>query len=50
MASATLDNVLGNLGGWVANPQHIKPGSLMPPADLTGVELQALLAYLASLE
>ena len=50
LAAGTLDNVLGNLGGWVANPQHIKPGSLMPPADLTGVDLQALLAYLASLE
>jgi cytochrome c1 len=31
------------------DPQHIKPGNYMPPADLTGTELQALLAYLATL-
>lgn len=50
LASASLDNNLGNLGGWVTDPQHVKPGSLMPPVDLTGPELQALLAYLATLE
>lgn len=50
LASAAIDNNLGNLGGWIANPQHIKPGSLMPATDLTGTELQALLAYLATLE
>lgn len=50
LGSAVLENNLGNLGGWVSNPQHTKPGVLMPPATLTGVELQALLAYLASLE
>lgn len=50
LASAAIDNNLGNLGGWIADPQHIKPGSLMPATDLTGVELQALLAYLATLE
>jgi cytochrome c oxidase subunit 2 len=50
LASAVVDNTLGNLGGWISDPQHIKPGNLMPPADLTSVELQALLAYLATLE
>lgn len=51
LAAAMLPNNLGNLGGWVANPQHIKPGNLMPAADgLTGAELQALLAYLQTLE
>lgn len=50
LGSASLENNLGNLGGWVSNPQHSKPGSLMPPTALTGVELQALLAYLATLE
>lgn len=50
IGSALLENNLGNLGGWVSNPQHAKPGSLMPPANLTGTELQALLAYLVTLE
>lgn len=44
------ENNLGNLSGWIVNPQHIKPGNLMPPAELSSVELQALLAYLATLK
>lgn len=50
LAAATMENTLGNLGGWIADPQHSKPGNLMPAADLTSVELQALLAYLATLQ
>lgn len=50
LAAGTIENNVGNLGGWIANPQHIKPGNLMPAADLSGVELQALLAYLATLK
>ncbi|MEZ4617598.1 MAG: cytochrome c oxidase subunit II [Caldilineaceae bacterium] len=50
LGSATIENTLGDLGGWVSNPQHVKPGSLMPPTPLTGVELQALLAYLVTLK
>lgn len=51
LGAAMISNNLGNLGGWVANPQHIKPGNLMPATDgLTGAELQALLAYLQTLE
>ena len=50
LAAATLANNRGNLGGWIANPQHLKPGALMPPSELTGSELQALIAYLATLE
>lgn len=50
LGAGVIENNLGNLGGWIVNPQHIKPGNLMPPADLTSVELQALLAYLATLE
>jgi cytochrome c oxidase subunit II len=49
LAAGTLENNVGNMGGWILDPQHIKPGSLMPPTALTGEELQALLAYLASL-
>ncbi len=50
LASGILDNNIGSLGGWILNPQHIKPGNLMPSSDLSGPELQALLAYLATLE
>ncbi len=42
-------NSIGSLGGWVANPHGIKPGVLMPAAQLTGEELNALLAYLQTL-
>lgn len=50
LAAASVANNRGNLSGWIADPQHIKPGAYMPPSDLTGPELQALLAYLATLE
>ena len=51
LAAATLDNHVGTLAGWIADPQHVKPGNAMPPADtLTGTELRALAAYLASLD
>jgi cytochrome c oxidase subunit II len=50
LAAATVPNNHGNLGGWIADPQHLKPGNHMPPTELTGSELQALLAYLATLE
>ncbi len=50
LAAATIANNRGNLGGWIADPQHIKPGAFMPPTPLTGPELQALLAYLATLK
>jgi cytochrome c oxidase subunit 2 len=50
IAAGTLENNTGNLGGWIMDPQHIKPGAAMPAATLTGEQLQALLAYLTSLE
>ncbi len=39
-----------NLGGWVANPHGIKPGVLMPPAEMGGEDFQALLDFLLTLE
>lgn len=50
LAAATLPNTRGNLGGWIINPQEIKPGSQMPHTNLTGQELQALLTFLETLE
>ncbi|QOR40036.1 cytochrome c oxidase subunit II [Billgrantia diversa] len=50
LASATVPNRIGHLGGWITDPQHVKPGSRMPPSDLSPVELKTLLGYLESLE
>lgn len=50
LASVTIPNRRGDLGGWILDPQHIKPGNRMPATELDGPELQVLLAYLASLE
>ncbi len=46
LAAGALPNNRGALGGWITNPQHIKPGNLMPPSNLNSEELQALLDYL----
>jgi cytochrome c oxidase subunit 2 len=50
LAAASLDNNRGNLGGWIVNPQNLKPGAKMPATELTGQDLLALLAYLESLK
>ena len=50
LAAGTLKNTRGNLAGWIVDPQGIKPGVKMPPNDLSGSELQAILSYLTSLK
>jgi cytochrome c oxidase subunit 2 len=50
LGAGILANNPGNLAGWIVDPQRIKPGNQMPPMDLTGEELQAVLAYMATLE
>jgi len=50
LAAGSLKNTRGNLAGWIVDPQGIKPGVRMPPNDLSGSELQALLSYLESLK
>lgn len=50
LAAGILENNRGNLGGWIVNPQQLKPGNKMPPTSLSGTELQDLLAYLQSLQ
>jgi cytochrome c oxidase subunit 2 len=49
IAGGTLPNTRGNLGGWILNPDRIKPGTKMPAVPLSGGELQAILAYLETL-
>ncbi|HUQ47673.1 MAG TPA: cytochrome c oxidase subunit II [Gemmatimonadaceae bacterium] len=50
LAAGSLRNTRGNLAGWILDPQQIKPGVRMPPNDLSGPELQAILAYLENLK
>lgn len=49
LASASFPNTRGHLGGWIANPQALKPGSLMPRVPLSPGDLRALLDYLQTL-
>ncbi len=50
LAAGTLPNTKGNLGGWIADPQTIKPGNHMASINLKPEDLQSLLEYLESLE
>jgi cytochrome c oxidase subunit II len=50
LAAGALENTRGNLAGWIANPQTIKPGNDMPTVALGGADLQALVAYLETLK
>ena len=50
LGAATIPNTRGHLGGWVVDPQAIKPGNKMPPQKISADELPALLDYLESLE
>jgi cytochrome c oxidase subunit 2 len=50
LAAGVLPNTRGHLGGWITNPQRIKPGNNMPAVPLTGEELRVLLHYLETLE
>ncbi|HEX7002933.1 MAG TPA: cytochrome c oxidase subunit II [Trueperaceae bacterium] len=50
LGAGTIANNRGNLAGWIVNSQALKPGNRMPPMYLEADDLQALLAYLGSLE
>jgi cytochrome c oxidase subunit II len=49
IAAGTLPNRRGYLAGWILDPQHIKPGSFMPPMALEKGDVEPLVAYLESL-
>jgi cytochrome c oxidase subunit 2 len=49
IAAGTLPNTRGNLGGWILNPQNLKPGTQMPATLLPPEDLHALVAYLETL-
>jgi cytochrome c oxidase subunit 2 len=50
IASGMFPNNRGHLGGWIADPQSLKPGVNMPANALPPDDLQALLAYLETLK
>jgi cytochrome c oxidase subunit 2 len=49
IAAGTAPNTRGYLGGWIADPQHLKPGNRMPATALSSEDLQAVIAYLETL-
>lgn len=50
LGAGVIPNTRGNLAGWIVDPQAIKPGNLMPPMYIEGGDLQAMLAYLETLQ
>ncbi|MEV1329403.1 cytochrome c oxidase subunit II [Micromonospora costi] len=49
IGAGAVPNDAGHLGGWIANPQTVKPGSYMPPQPVDAERLPDLIAYLRSL-
>jgi cytochrome c oxidase subunit 2 len=49
IASGIVPNTVANLRAWIQNPEALKPGSRMPAMKLSDQELDALVAYLATL-
>jgi cytochrome c oxidase subunit 2 len=45
-----LSNDRENLTAWIASPQFIKPGSLMPSVPLDPGQLRAVVRYLETLK
>ncbi|HZQ38752.1 MAG TPA: cytochrome c oxidase subunit II [Dehalococcoidia bacterium] len=50
LAAGVLDNTPQNLARWLADPQAVKPGNLMPNLKLSSDEIQQLVAYLEGLK
>ena len=50
IAAGTLWNTPGNLGGWILDPQGVKPGNHMATINLPSEDVQPLIDYLESLK
>ena len=50
IASGTLPNDGATLAGWISNPQALKPGAHMPATNLSGPDLNAVTAYVETLQ
>ncbi|MGC2297372.1 MAG: cytochrome c oxidase subunit II [Acidobacteriaceae bacterium] len=49
IASGAALNTPENLHAWIQDPDHFKPGALMPAMQLSGEQIDQLVAYLTSL-
>jgi cytochrome c oxidase subunit 2 len=49
IGAGAADNTAANLRAWVANPDQLKPGVLMPAMKLSDQDLDRVVAYLATL-
>jgi cytochrome c oxidase subunit 2 len=50
IAGALFPNTAESLRRWIQNAPALKPGALMPPQNLSGADLDAVVAYLQSLK
>lgn len=50
LAVGTIPMSRGGLQGWIANPQALKPGTLMPTVSMAPADADAIAAYLSSLQ
>jgi cytochrome c oxidase subunit II len=50
IGAGVLGGGVGNIAGWIASAQHLKPGIAMPSFPLEGPKLRAVAAYLGSLK
>jgi len=50
IASGMIENTSVNLAAWLAKPDSVKPGALMPDLGLSAARLDSLVTYLESLE
>jgi cytochrome c oxidase subunit 2 len=50
IAGALFPNTTESLHRWITNAPSLKPGALMPPQNLQGADLDAVVAYLQSLK
>ena len=49
LGSGSIPNTPANLRAWIKNPEHFKPGVLMPAMQLDSKQLDEVTAYLCSL-
>jgi cytochrome c oxidase subunit 2 len=49
LAAGLLPNTPGHLGGWIANPQALKPGTRMPRVPMSSEEFKRIHHYLQTL-
>lgn len=50
IAAGTLPRTTGAIMGWISQPQAVKPGAAMPPAELSPSDTLAVVAYLDGLK